>query len=90
MAWTTTNATGTVFGDLPHVSGRFYDSRIQSAFTTLALSADTLYGVPFYVPTSTAYTSIAIEVTTLSSGRKIFRGRRHSSTSISTRVAANA
>lgn len=74
MGFEITNPLGTTFGDLPHASGRFYDSRIQSAFTTVALSANTLYGVPFYVPNTTTYTAIVVEVTTLAGGKSVRLG----------------
>jgi len=82
MTWETRNQLGTVYGDLPHVSGRFYDSRIQSAFTTFTLTVNTLYAVPFYVPVATTYTTLAVEVTTLSVGKSVRLGIYNDSTGV--------
>lgn len=74
MAWNSSSSLGTVYGDIPHASGRFYDSRLQSSFTTVALVANTLYAQPFYVPRSTTYATIGIEVTTLAVGKSVRLG----------------
>lgn len=74
MTWSAPTVIGQLFGDVPHVSGRFYDSRMHSTLTTLTTAANTLYAVPFYVPRTVTYTSITIEVTTLASGKSIRMG----------------
>jgi hypothetical protein len=75
MPWTYNYPGGTVVGDIPHTSGRFYDSRISSgAYTTLALVANTLYGVPFEVPKNLTYATINIAVTTLAAASSIRLG----------------
>jgi len=51
-------------------SGRYYGSFDTAAtFTTLTISANTLYATPFFVPHGARFDSIAINVTTASSGR---------------------
>lgn len=65
MGWDVNPALGSVFGAIPLAAGRFYDSGLQSAYTTLAMAVNTLYAAPFYVPRTTTFTSINIEVTVL-------------------------
>jgi hypothetical protein len=48
------------------VSGRYYTRPIRAAaLSNIALVANRLYAVPFYVPSSTTFTKAAITVTTL-------------------------
>jgi len=51
-----------------HVAGRFYTNFVETQTGTQAVSANTLYGIPFFVPTPTTYTTIAIEVSTAVAG----------------------
>jgi hypothetical protein len=56
--------------DIPYsfVSGRYYESPLALSSTitsTLYVTKDILYAVPFYVGASTTFTEIGIEVTTL-------------------------
>lgn len=64
MTWSTVTNPGQIFGDLPHTPGRFYDSRVNTTVGTVAMAANTLYGVPFYVPNGSTYTGLVAEVTT--------------------------
>ena len=58
----------------PHSGGRFYGNLCETATTTLAIAANILYAMPFFVPTTTTYTAISIEVTTLKAGASIQLG----------------
>lgn len=80
MTWDVTAPIGITLGSLPHVSGRFYDSRIHTTLTTFTVTVNVLYGMPFYVPTTTTYTAISIEVTTLSVGNHCRLGIYNDST----------
>ena len=52
-------------------SGRYYGSfDAATAFTTLTLTANTLYATPFFVPEDTRFDRIAINVTSAVSGSK--------------------
>ena len=62
---------------LPQVSGRYYGCPLNAAtyFTrTLALAANLMYAMPFYVNESHAYDRIAVHVTTLKAGSNIQLG----------------
>lgn len=68
MGWAINASQGLIAYDIPHVSGRFYDSRISGASSTFTIASGTLYGVPFQVPLTQTYATIGIEVTSLSAG----------------------
>lgn len=72
--WNTTSNPGQVFGDIPHIAGRFYDSRVNTTVGTIALAANTLYGVPFYVPQGNTYTALACEITTTQANSTVRMG----------------
>ena len=59
---------------IPYSAGKYYSSPNINALTTLALSANTLYGIPFLVPALVTATSINIEVTTQSAGNNLRMG----------------
>lgn len=90
MSWNVPTPTGSVFGDIPHVTGRFYDSRINSTTTTFTTAANTLYAVPFYVPVAVTYTSITIEVTTLAGGKSLRLGIYTDSTGVPNTLVVDA
>ncbi len=74
MVWEVAPPLGTITGMLPNATGRFYNSQLLTGTTTFTVTTNILYGVPIYVPTPTTYTSINIEVTTLSVGNLIRLG----------------
>lgn len=51
----------------PQASGRYYVAG-QSGVTTVAIAANTLYAAPILIPRQLTFTSINMEVTTLSAG----------------------
>lgn len=55
-------------------AGRFYAQRREVPGTTVTLTADTLYGVPFVVHGDIAIDRIAVEVTTLDAGSSVRLG----------------
>lgn len=59
---------------LEHVVGRFYSNGFVTTTTTAAISANTLYAVPFYVPVSHTYPTINLSVTTGVGGTSIRLG----------------
>lgn len=66
MGWDISENVGeTSRAQLRHASGRFYSSPLNTTTDTQALSINTLYAIPFFVPETKTYTSINIEVTTL-------------------------
>lgn len=59
----------------PHAGGRFYGNLCEATTsTTLAIAANILYAMPIFVPLTTTYTVIAIEITTLKAGSNIRLG----------------
>jgi len=58
----------------PHAGGRFYGNACELANTTLAVGANIMYAIPIFVPTTTTYTAISVEVTTLKAGASIQLG----------------
>lgn len=57
-----------------HTSGRYYTSPLNYLTANLTLVAGTLYATPFYVGGTTSYSSININVVTLSAGKSIRLG----------------
>jgi hypothetical protein len=47
-----------------HIVNRYYGNPIETGTTTTGLSANNLYGIPFYAPGTAGYTSIGLEITT--------------------------
>ena len=72
--WKISESLGIMRGATPHASGRYYDSRLSTGYTTLAISANTLYAIPFLVPKTQTYTVISLEVTTLAAAKSIRMG----------------
>ena len=72
--WTRTDALQHAPPWPPHAGGRFYGNLCETASTTLAVAANILYAIPFFVPVTATYTTIAIEVTTLKAGSNIRLG----------------
>jgi len=72
--WNRTDALQLAPAWPPHAGGRFYGNLCETVTTTLALTANILYAMPFFVPTTTPYTSISIEVSTLKAGASIQLG----------------
>lgn len=68
MTWTIDAPLGVVVGTFPQATGRFYDSGLAASYTTVALSANVLYAVPFLVPKTVTYSALVFEVTTQSAG----------------------
>lgn len=73
--WQTSRADLVLPGHLSQASGRVYSSPLASgALSTLALSAGTMYAAPFFVPVTTTFTTIGLEVTTLALTKSIQLG----------------
>ena len=74
MSWNTDTPIGQIVTSLPGSTGRYYDSRISTSYTTFTLVANTLYAVPFLAERTTTYTTIALEVSTLASSKSVRLG----------------
>lgn len=77
MSWETQPKVGDQTAQIPHATGRYYQSPLPvsvSAGITVVIVVDTLYAVPFFVPRTATYTSINIEVTALVAGKSARMG----------------
>lgn len=63
-------------------SGRFYTNRREAPTSTVSLTADTLYGIPFHITGDTPVDRISFEVTTADAGSAIRLGLYAESTSV--------
>lgn len=72
MSWTLYERARQVAPWVPHAGGRYYANHHEAGTTTVAVSANTLYAVPFFVPVKATYTIIGVEVTSFATGNVRF------------------